>query len=328
MVSCGPGRPPGPVYRKITGQAGPYGYEVVYAGDTTDYAPSIDSIFALIHATFSPEVEGSVVWKFNRFDRTDTLFCFKDSLYLFGTVYDLTKDISIKTQGYLDPTIGPLQQEWAKNPQGPDLDSLYAFMGFTESLIDMIEMTDSAGQYRETQLRKADPRMRLDFGKLPYAYGLDMVRSFLQENDLVDFRLVLDDIVLCQGFADNPLSVFPLTTESDSVRVLNRAAAFRDSEDKKRLMDPAYGYPVSADDENSIEALYVLTEGAAMAEGYSRAFMIMNVPGINDFYLQHPEAPVEVLVIYKPEGQWDKAVTQGFEQAIIHKSTPEGEEVP
>ncbi|MBL7942306.1 MAG: FAD:protein FMN transferase, partial [Flavobacteriales bacterium] len=252
VVSCGESKKDLPLMRKITGQCGPYAFEVVYGGDTTDFQHQIDSIFALVDITFNPNKAESVVARYNAFSRTDTMFCFDDHAYLFGSVYDIYKDVYRKTRGYLDPTVGPLESAWATSGSvAPDLDSLYAFIGFDEGLIDMIEKTDTAGQYVETQLRKADPRIRLNFGKFPYAYALDMVGGFLLEQDITDFRLILDDVVLCHGFSADAITAFPITLENDSVRVINSGAAFRDLDDKMKMMDPAYGYPVSADEENT-----------------------------------------------------------------------------
>ncbi|MDZ4824308.1 MAG: FAD:protein FMN transferase [Flavobacteriales bacterium] len=322
FFSCDEKKKPDPFHR-IGGSIAGFDYQVVYGGDTTDYAHAIDSIFKFVENTFSPHVPGSIISRYNKFQRTDTMFCFVDPQFLFGTVFDMSNEVWKKTQRYFDPTTGPMKKAWSgvgllRNGTEPNLDSLFEFVGYDETRFVFVEQFGEDNKYRESQLRKHDPRIELDFGKFAYAYALDMAGAYLQERGIRDFRLTLDDIVLCYGFENDTTSAITLTAEGDSLRLSNQAIAIKEFEDKKSYVDPTYGYPIIFDPENTKEYVYVLAPSAVFAEAYAQAFMIMGTDEITAFYDSNKQEPIEVLLLDQLDSQWLSSFTPAFGNALIN----------
>lgn len=314
-----------PEVHKLDGTIAGYKYEIIYSGDTTGHAAAVDSIFLLVENAFSPALPNSVVARYNAFTRTDTMFCFRDQNFLFGTVWDMSSEVWRKAMNYWDPTIGPLRRAWVQSAllrdgSEPNLDSLSAFVGYDESRFVFIEQFDDDKTYRESQLRKPDLRTELDFGKMPYAYALDLVGTYFQDRGVVDYKLTLDDVVVCSGFENDTTSAIVLTAGGDSLRLFNRAIAIKDATDKAAYVDPTWGYPLLFDTENTKEYVYVLAPNAAFAEAYAQAFMMMDSEEVSSFYTNYSFEPVDVMILDKFEGEWRSSFTDGFSNAVINTS--------
>jgi thiamine biosynthesis lipoprotein ApbE len=113
----------------------PYAIDVV--GDSADYRASIDSIVLVYESLFNTLDPNSLLARINSFSSRDSMFTFVDSTHAFGLVYDWAKDLHRNTLQYYDPTIAPLKRAWlvtkSKGELEPNLDSLYAFVGFDHS---------------------------------------------------------------------------------------------------------------------------------------------------------------------------------------------------
>ena len=181
----------------------------------------------------------------------------------------------------------------------------------------MIEKMQDGYKYEETQLRKADPRIELDYGNFPFAYGLDLVDNFLKDRGVNSYKLSIDNIILCKSPSPDSLSIRRLGLV-DSLKVDQRNLAFATltADQKTGLIDPTYGYPV----DNSVMYVAVLAPDAARAQAYAQAFMIMGVDAMGTFYDSNKEEPVDAFIVFNVDGQNFTASTPGFDSALIHVS--------
>ena len=309
---------PGRVYTGIA-FGKPYIIDVV--GDSTDFRAQIDSIIHIFEMNFNVNDPQSTISRYNAFQRTDTVFAFNDSTGAFGIVYDLTRDLNANTMQYYDPTVNPLKREWMITKMGgllePNLDSLYKFVGFDGAKMDLTELEDGKYGYKESYLRKADPRLEADFTTVAAAVAFDNIADWLKMKQVAQFRIKYGHGVIAHGFAVDTLNVIPLGIFSDSsdqrIRLQNGAFSYKNAEDKILLVDPTYGYPV----EN--EMVYVAASAPSLAEAevFSEAFMTMGFEKAADYYTKNDESRIQSFMFYTDQKVLRNASTEGFDVMII-----------
>ncbi len=305
-------------------------YFIDAVGDSTDYTHQIDSIVNAFERNFNGNDPSSIIARYNAYIRRDSVFVFYDSTRAFGLVYDLAKDLNIATMQYFDPTINPLKRAWmvsraSKLPE-PNLDSIYNFVGFDGAKMDLNEMTDESYNYRESQLRKSDPRIEADFTNLASAMALDYVGDLLESVGMVQYRIKYGRDVLTYGVVIDSLNIVPIGISDDStdkyIRLVNMAFSAKTAQDKTLMIDPTYGYPV----EN--EMAYVAVAAPSLAESvvFSEAFMSMGLDKASEYYTRNAESKIQSFMFYAEEKITDESVsekrlysasTDGFDRLLV-----------
>jgi thiamine biosynthesis lipoprotein ApbE len=256
------------------------------------------------------------------------MFTFVDSTHAFGLVYDWAKDLHRNTLQYFDPTIAPLKRAWlvtkSKGELEPNLDSLYAFVGFDHSdkgevLIDLNELTSDGYTYTKSQIRKTDARVELDFTIMAGAAALDAVGAFFTERGVSQFRIKYGRSVICGGKAIvDTLHVVPMgigyDTADQYLRLSGAAYAARTAQDKMGMIDPTYGYPVS----NEMVFVGVAAPTLVEAEVFSEAFIVMGLDRASDYYTRNEQSRIESFMLYEREEQLQSASTEGFDRIMLH----------
>ncbi len=222
---------------------------------------------------------------------------------------------------YFDPTTNPLKRAWMisnMNGEGePNLDSLYKFVGFDGAKIDLNEVNDLNLEYRMSELRKGDPRIELDFVELATAAALDHIADLFHQHQCLQYRLRHGRNVITHGVAIDSLNVFPMGVaggnDDQLIRVINRAFTYKSSDDKARMIDVTYGYPISN------EMAYVGVSSSTLAESvvYAEAFMIMGIEKAGEYYTNHETSEVQSFIFYQQGEGMKNASTEGFDEMII-----------
>lgn len=302
----------------------PYFIDVV--GDSTDLQPQFDSVIRLYESLFNGLNPSSLISRINTFSSTDSVFVFNDSTRAFGLVYDMARDLHRVTGEYYDPTIAPLRRAWmitkSRGELEPNLDSLYDFVGFELSpkgdiTIDLNELTIDGYVYQESQIRKGDPRVELDFSSTAPAAAMDAVADLLKERGVKQFRIKYGHSVIAYGSAVDTLSLIPIGVNLDSgdqrIRMLQGAFTYRNAQDKLAMIDPTYGYPVSN------ELVYVGIQAPSLfeAEIFSEAFMIMGLERASDYYARNETSKIESFMLYGKDEQLQSASTEGFDRLLL-----------
>lgn len=307
----------------------PYAIDVV--GDSADYRASIDSIVLVYESLFNTLDPNSLLARINSYSSRDSMFTFVDSTHAFGLVYDWAKDLHRNTLQYFDPTIAPLKRAWlvtkSRGELEPNLDSLYAFVGFDHSakgevLIDLNELTSDGYTYTKSQIRKTDARVELDFTTMAGAAALDAVGAFFTERGVSQFRIKYGRSVICGGkpIVDT-LHVVPMgigyDTADQYLRLTTAAYASRTAQDKMGMIDPTYGYPVS----NEMVFVGVAAPTLVEAEVFSEAFIIMGLDRASDYYTRNEQSRIESFMLYEREEQLQSASTEGFDRMMLHSDS-------
>jgi|GEM_PF-973248 len=301
----------------------PYFIDVV--GDSTDYQAEIDSILREVAQACDLNDPASILSRFNRFERTDSAFVFFDSTAMFGAIYGLGSDFHHRTGGIYDPTLNPIRDAWRERKEKgwekgePDLDALFKYTLFDGAKIDLNERTSEDGySYTGSEMRKADPRIVLDFTKLAGAYAMDRLAGFLEVKGITQWRLTYGKSTIIRGAWADSLNVVSLGITGDTtdqrIRLQSGAFSYQTIADKASMIDPSYGYPP-----NSSELVYVGVVAPSLAEAavYSEAFMIMGLQDATKWYEENTETRIESFMLIQRGDEITSASTVGFDQLII-----------
>ncbi len=99
LFSCSPG--PEIIKNQNWGAALGTSYSLTYLSDThLDFQKEIDSVFAAVNQSLSTYIPSSDISKINRGDSTLVVDA------MFRDIFQLSKEVYEKTNGYFDPTVG------------------------------------------------------------------------------------------------------------------------------------------------------------------------------------------------------------------------------
>lgn len=330
---------PTPLFPAVTllGEAQGTTYSIKYLNDSTDYKSGIDSLLLAFDKDLSNWREGSLINRINAFDRTDTVFAFVDSTKFFSVVFDVSREIFEKTEGAFDPTVYPLVEAWGfglknrANVTKELIDSLRTKVSMQAGNVDMIEMVRDTYFYEETQIRKGQKGVKLDFNAIAQGYSVDLIGEYLENRGINDYMVELGGEVLCKGVnpygepwriaIDKPVGPDEAREFQALLDVSNKAVATSGSyrkyyeEDGKRYshtIDPRTGYPVT----HNLLSATVMASNCAQADAYATAFMVMGVQGTLDFLANHPEMGMEVYLIYDENGELQALMSDGLQELI------------
>jgi len=250
-----------------------------YDTKDTNLQPKIDSLLDAIDQSVSLWAPNSLISRINNGDTT----AIPDDIIKFNLL--LSKEISLKTDGYFDCTISPLVEAWGFSFKEKislnqhQIDSLRSLVDFRN-----IELIDG-------KIVKADPRIHIDFNAIAPGYTSDLIGDFLSKQHISQYIIDIGGEVLAHGTKpdgskwrvgiERPEMLNNDTRSVQQVVTLeNKALATSGSyrkfyiENGKRFshaIDPKTGYPVT----HNLLSVTVLANTAAEADAYATAFLVM-----------------------------------------------------
>lgn len=309
-----------PVLYKIGGETqGTYYAITYYANDSVNFKPSIDSLLRRFDSTASTYKPNSIISRLNNNDTAARA----DKMYT--AIFQKAMEVSEKTLGAFDVTVGPLVSAWGFGLQNRiamnqhKVDSILKFVGFHKVMLD------------SGKLIKTDPRIRIDFNALAQGYAVDVVAAFLDSKGIQSYLIDIGGEVLARrskpgGDKWNVAIEMP-SKSSDDPRSIQAVVLLQDMaistsgnyrkyymENGRRFsheIDPKTGYPVT----HSTLSVSVLATDCMTADAYATAFMVMGVEKGRDFLKKHPK--MDAYFIYtEPGGKINTYYTKGFEKIL------------
>ena len=219
---------------------------------------------------------------------------------MFEEVFRLAENVSKETGGAFDITVAPLVNVWGfgfksgVKPTRHVVDSIRSLVGYQKVSL------------QNGHIRKADPRIMLDFSAIAKGYGSDVVARFLRSRGINNFMVEIGGDVVTSGINDKRLpwriGVTKPTDDSLSVNqelqtVLNitdRAMAtsgnyrnfyYKGGKKYAHTIDPKTGYPV----QHNILSATVIAKDCATADAYATSFMVSGLDGARKILERHPE---------------------------------------
>ena len=311
---------PETVLTKIDGETqGTYYAITYYANDSINFKPSIDSLLNRFDSTASTYKANSIITRLNNNDsaaRADNMFTI---------IFQKAMEVSEKTQGAFDITVGPLVAAWGFGLSNrltmsqQKIDSILKFVGFHKVMLG------------NRKLVKTDPRIRIDFNAIAQGYAVDVVAAFLDSKGIQSYLIDIGGEVLARrtkpgGEKWNVAIEVPTKNANDPRNIqavvllqdlaISTSGNYRKYYEENGIrysheIDPASGYPVK----HSTLSVSVLAKDCMTADAYATAFMVMGVERGKEFLKKYPK--LDVYFIYTGrDGRMETYYTKGFEKLL------------
>ncbi len=298
-------------------------YNIIYQSDKVlDFQKEIDSVFAVVNQSLSTYIPDSDISKINNGDSTVKVD------HMFNEVFELSKEIYEKTDGYFDPTVGVLVNAWGFGPgeqikmDSSRVDSLMGYVGF-----DKVMVTD------EKTIQKANKAIRFDFNAIAKGYAIDRLAVLMHDKGIGNYLLEVGGEVVAKG--ENQIKKKPWATgiedpqieEGRGLKIIinlkDRALASSGNYRKFRIdsitgkkyvhtVDPKTGFTKNS---NTLGA-NVVAKTCAEADAYATAFMAMDLDKV--ISLLDSQKELEAYIIYLDEaGATKEYMTGGFKKLVF-----------
>lgn len=221
-------------------------------------------------------------------------------------VFNLSKEISKRTNGAFDITVAPLVNLWgfgfenSGNISSANIDSIRNLVGFNK-----VELKDN-------KIIKQSPQIKLDCSAIAKGYGVDAVGKYLETKGVNDYMVEIGGEIRCRGCNPNGISwrigitnpqddisgkqteieqVLELTDISLATSGNYRNYYIKGNKKYAHTIDPRTGHPV----QHNILSSTVIASDCATADAYATAFMVLGLdsaiqvlnsnPDINAFFI-------------------------------------------
>ena len=298
-------------------------YSLIYLSKTElDLQKEIDSVFKAINKSMSTYLSDSDISRINKGDTTLIV----DEM--FQEVFRISKEINHKTNGYFDPTVGPLVDAWGFGPgekiamDSTKVDSLLQLVG-----IDKVRIMENG------TVRKTVPNISLDFNAVAKGYAIDRLALLMEKKGIQNYLLEVGGELVAKG--ENQLKGKRWVVGIDDpemevhrelkklIYLKDRALAssgnyrkFRvDEQTGKRYVhtvDPKTGFTKNG---NTLAAT-VLAKSCAEADAYATAFMVMDLD--QSLKLLSKDRTLDGYIIFVDEnGKTQEFMTDGFLPLVV-----------
>ncbi len=185
LISCGKTTKK----HKIFGDALGTTYSVnYYATSQKNLKPKFDSIFQVINQSLSTYQPDSDISKLNNGQdiKMDDHF---------RKVFETSKVIHKKTDGYFDPSIGILVNAYGFGPQKYNLDLTISTIDSLMNFVNFNSFKINNDNEVETDLNS----FYLDFNAIAKGYTVDVISDFLKDNKITDYFVEIGGEVVASG---------------------------------------------------------------------------------------------------------------------------------
>lgn len=312
---------PKPVYIHNEGEAQGTTYSATYEQpEGIDLQKKIEKRLHEFDLSLSTYVPQSIISRINRNDQT--VMTDAD----FEHMYKEALEVSRKTNGAFDITVGPLVKAWGfgfgktEPSEIPDVSKILPYVGYPKIRIE------------NHKLLKADPRVLVDANALAQGQSSDIIAKLMEDNGCKNYMIDIGGEVVCKGVnkkgqkwqigIDQPIDD-PTNTINEIQTILSisncglttsgnyRKFYYLNGKKYAHEIDPRNGYPVV----HNLLSATVVAPTCIQADAYATAFMVLgvdsslqvckSVPGM-DCYLIYTDKDGKNQVVY----------TEGFKKYL------------
>lgn len=286
-----------------------------YVNDSVSLKPSIDSLLKRYDSSASIYKPNSIISRINRNDPG----IMADEI--FKTLFTKAIEVSEKTDGAFDITVGPLVNAWGFGFE----DRLKVDQHIVDSLLPLIGYRNV--RLENNRIVKADPRIRIDFNAIAQGYAVDLVAGFLDSQGIESYLVDIGGEVVAKGKKTGGVKwnvgiEKPSKTMDDSREIkdvvtltdmaLSTSGNYRkyfeeNGERYSHTIDPSTGYPVK----HSLLSVSVLASDCMTADAFATAFMVMGLEKSREFLAKNKE--LDAYFIYSSkDGSMQTYYSDGF----------------
>jgi|JI6StandDraft_1071083.scaffolds.fasta_scaffold10369_3 thiamine biosynthesis lipoprotein len=304
----------------INGEAQGTTWHISYLSeDTINHKEAIDSILKGIDLSLSTYVPASIISRINNNEPGISV----DSYFI--DVFNKSVEVSGKTGGLFDITVGPLVNAWGfgfskkSNLDSTRIDSILQLVNYKMLKLD------------GNRLIKQKKEIQLDFNAIAQGYTVDVLASYLDKSGIDNYLVELGGELIAKGKKNTEswkVGIDQPTQNTSSERKLeaiielnNRALCTSGNyrkfyeEDGKRyshILDPRTGYPAR----QNILSATVIANDAMTADAYATAFMVMGLERSNQFLEENKDLKLEVFIIYDENNSWKTYTSESLKNRI------------
>ena len=277
-----------PAIQHFYGRALGTSYNVRFVGTTADVRSlqaGTDSVLEKINQSMSTYIDNSELSQFNDSVGSEWI----PVSNALGAVLAISQEVSEKSQGAFDITVGPLVDLWgfgpkARREQVPDsrvLNAVLADVGYQG-----LELSAEGQTYR---VRKLRPR-RIDLSAVAKGYAVDQVADYLLAKGFTNFLVEVGGEMRLSGHkpgneawkvaietpetgARGVFRILPLTQVAIATSGDYRNYFEVDGMRYSHTIDPANGYPIR----HHLASVTVITDTCGKADAWATAMMVMGV---------------------------------------------------
>ncbi|WP_027856999.1 FAD:protein FMN transferase [Marinobacterium jannaschii] len=281
----------------------------------------ITQILAQVNASMSTYIPDSELSLLNASVSTD----YQDLSAGLAEVLAMAQQISERSGGAFDVTVGPLVNLWGfgpdgrviKAPESAEIERQRRRIGF-----DKLEL-DTESQ----RIRKLTPSLYIDLSAIAKGYGVDKVAELLEENGFSSYLVEIGGELRARGVKPDGSS-WKVAIESpvDGERAIQRvievdnigiatSGDYRNYFEENGIrfshtIDPHTGVPVS----HKLASVTVLAPSCAEADATATAISVL---GPEKGYKHAVDHGVEALFITKSGQGFKESMTPGFEKYLL-----------
>jgi len=306
---------------KIEGNAQGTTYHITYIieGDI-NYQTAIDSLLKNIDYSMSTWLPNSLISRINNNDKT----VLADQYFI--DVFNKSLEVSQKTDGLFDVTVGPIVNSWGfgfskkETINNNSIDSLLHFVGY--------KMVRLEGH----KIIKEKPQIQLDFNAIAQGYSVDVLANYLESKGIKNYLVELGGELKAKGKkdADENWKVGidkPNEKELPEIKLqaiinLNNKALATSGNYRKfyveggqkfaHIINPKTGYPAK----QNLLSTTVIADDCITADAYATAFMVMGLEQSKAFLEKNKELKLEVYFIYDDRGIWKTYTSKNLKKWI------------
>lgn len=310
----------GTFYYKIQGQAEGTSYNIVYQYEgNKDFRIGIESLLADFEKSLSVYDETSIISRINRNEDIEV-----DDYFLH--VFDIARQISIKTEGAFDISAEPLFKAWGfssaerSKPDTLQIEKLRAGIG-----MDKV-------QIKNRRVLKSNSHVQLNANAIAKGYSADIVASYLETQGCLNYLVEIGGEIRLKGVntqgeawrigVDRPSESNPIPGQDLQVilQITDKAIAtsgnyrqfyIENGNKITHTINPTTGYPVT----HNLLSTTVIANDAITADAFATAFMVGGMEKSMKWIEENPE--LDALFICDEDGEYKIYYTSGIEDNIV-----------
>lgn len=319
-------------YYKLTGKTMGTYYAITCRSCSSTIKDGIDSLLIQLNNEVSTYIPESII---SRFNQSESGIEYSDSeIYTsFLENLSLSKQIHGLTDGAFDPSLMPIinyygfgytQKDGVKTIDSITVDSLFEFVGLDKISLDIIQK----------RINKMEPGVQLDFSALAKGYGVDLVASFLESNNIEHYLVDIGGETKAKGvnakgniwtLGINTPKIDAAFTERFVILQLNNKAMatsgdyrnyyeLENGEKYSHTINAMTGYPAKSD----ILSASVIAADCMDADAWATSFMAMGLAKSKSTVEDNKH--IEALFIYNDlENKMNTWHSSGFDQYILQQ---------
>lgn len=285
-----------------------------------DLQPEIEQFFSDFDASLSTYRPNSIISKINQNNDSVVTDAY------FENMFKAAQEVSEKSNGAFDITVGPLVNAWGfgfetnDKSKLPDVAKLLPLIGYQK-----VKLVNH-------KIIKENPNIIIDASGIAQGYSADLIAAIFEKNGCKNYMIDIGGEIMCKGLnpkgkkwqigVDKPVDD-PEDASGELQTVLSisdiavttsgnyRKFYYKDGKKYAHTINPKTGYPVS----HNLLSATVIAPTCIMADAYATAFMVVGVDSAMALCKRIPG--MDCYLIYTDElGKYQVTYTDGFKKYL------------